>query len=252
MCKNTNTAASCSSMFLNISKMSVKSNNLFCPAESNHAVTPPKVRVLEPSERECKHPKHKESQQYNKTLVCVASDFYPDHVSVSWKINEERVTKGTTTDRAARRTGKSYVITSRLMVPLTLWYSPDTNFSCTVSFFNGTDTVFRSNWVTGTSGMFTDIQHGWHESWLHSLNLLSLLPLSAPRGGQYTLVSFSFWLVFDHEAETCLWQLHFARREICEGLKQHQNILCCFDREEQHLWTLCSTAHVEASGSSST
>uniref|UniRef100_A0A3B4XJ95 Ig-like domain-containing protein n=1 Tax=Seriola lalandi dorsalis TaxID=1841481 RepID=A0A3B4XJ95_SERLL len=98
----------------------------------------------------------KDNKQY-KTLVCVASDFYPDHVSVFWQIDGGNVTRGVATDSSARRDGKYYRITSRLMVPLIQWYTPEKNFSCTVSFFNGNKTTYSSNWVRGIEGRYLRI-----------------------------------------------------------------------------------------------
>uniref|UniRef100_A0A8C8A7Y9 Ig-like domain-containing protein n=1 Tax=Oryzias sinensis TaxID=183150 RepID=A0A8C8A7Y9_9TELE len=66
---------------------------------------PTRVKVLSPSEKECSSGK--------KTLVCVASGFYPDHVSVSWMINGGAVSKGVATDSAATRQNRTYRITSR-------------------------------------------------------------------------------------------------------------------------------------------
>ncbi|XP_022603635.1 uncharacterized protein LOC111223678 [Seriola dumerili] len=115
--------------------------------EPNLPPKQPTVKVLKPSVSECRN--RKDNKQYNKTLVCVASDFYPDHVSVFWQIDGGNVTRGVATDSSARRDGKYYRITSRLMVPLTQWYTPEKNFSCTVSFFNGNKTTYSSNWVRG-------------------------------------------------------------------------------------------------------
>lgn len=94
--------------------------------------TPPEVNLYEPSEK----------QGPNKTLVCVARKFFPDHVTVSWFINGTEVkAKGVSTDAAAKLSNdsSSYTITSRLTVPKEMWYTPST-FKCTVRFFNGTDT----------------------------------------------------------------------------------------------------------------
>ncbi|XP_078797306.1 T cell receptor beta chain MC.7.G5 isoform X2 [Oryzias latipes] len=101
---------------------------------------PTRVKVLSPSEKECSSGK--------KTLVCVASGFYPDHVSVSWMINEETVSKGVATDSAATRYGTSYRITSRLTVSSEEWTS-DIKFVCSVSFFNGTTTTYHNDSITG-------------------------------------------------------------------------------------------------------
>uniref|UniRef100_A0A096LV50 Ig-like domain-containing protein n=1 Tax=Poecilia formosa TaxID=48698 RepID=A0A096LV50_POEFO len=96
----------------------------------------------------------------NKTcLVCVASDFYPDHVSVSWTHNFQNITDDefqVSTDAAAtaaaKKDGKNYKITSRLMVPIKDWVKPNINFTCTVSFFNGTNNI-KENKTFTTKGI---------------------------------------------------------------------------------------------------
>ncbi|KAI3367444.1 hypothetical protein L3Q82_026295 [Scortum barcoo] len=107
--------------------------------ETDHEVNKPTVEVLPPSPKECRN--KKDPWRKKKTLVCVASKFYPDHVSVSWKVNEEDVTEGVATDNAALREGKTYTITSRLRVSAKEWYNPGNKFTCTVAFYNGTNTV---------------------------------------------------------------------------------------------------------------
>ncbi|KAE8290292.1 hypothetical protein D5F01_LYC12014 [Larimichthys crocea] len=61
--------------------------------DPDQKLNPPQVKVLRPSQNECRNRK--------KTLVCVASKFYPDHVSVYWKINGENHTDGVVTDNNA-------------------------------------------------------------------------------------------------------------------------------------------------------
>uniref|UniRef100_A0A3P8W9E9 Ig-like domain-containing protein n=1 Tax=Cynoglossus semilaevis TaxID=244447 RepID=A0A3P8W9E9_CYNSE len=117
--------------------------------ESQRPIRPPTVTVLPPSVKECQDRKDGRNK---KTLVCVASEFYPDHVAVSWLLDGEDVTGGVVTDSAALWRGEHYYITSRLRVPLTQWFTPGRNFTCLVSFFDGHQTVYRSNWVTGVEG----------------------------------------------------------------------------------------------------
>ncbi|TKS87146.1 T-cell receptor beta-1 chain C region [Collichthys lucidus] len=94
---------------------------------------PPQVKVLKPSKNECRNKK--------KTLVCVASNFYPDHVSVYWKIDGENHTDGVVTDNnALKKKDGSYTITSRLRVAVEDWYTPGKEFMCIVSFYNGKET----------------------------------------------------------------------------------------------------------------
>uniref|UniRef100_A0A8D3C0L2 Ig-like domain-containing protein n=1 Tax=Scophthalmus maximus TaxID=52904 RepID=A0A8D3C0L2_SCOMX len=97
-------------------------------------VKPPVVKVLGPSSRECRNLKDNERR---KTLLCVASDFYPDHVSVSWRVGGQEVSRGVATDNAALRQGENYKITSRLRVSgtrLNLFYSlPNSPTACSSS-----------------------------------------------------------------------------------------------------------------------
>ncbi|XP_031703516.1 M1-specific T cell receptor beta chain-like [Anarrhichthys ocellatus] len=92
-------------------------------------IAEPTVKVLPPSPEECQ----------KKTIVCVASGFYPDHVGVTWMIDREDTT-GEATDRVALREENYYKITSRLRVSENDWFTRDKEFTCTVSFFNGTHT----------------------------------------------------------------------------------------------------------------
>ncbi|CAK6960204.1 T-cell receptor beta-2 chain C region%2C partial [Scomber scombrus] len=113
--------------------------------DTNITVTPPTVKVLQPSKKqECLIRKGEKKQQ--KTLLCVATGFYPDHVSVSWRIDEDIVTHGVATGNAVQN-GTYYSITSTLTVPIREWLTRGKLFNCTVSFFNVTNTVYRSDWV---------------------------------------------------------------------------------------------------------
>ncbi|XP_062253359.1 M1-specific T cell receptor beta chain [Platichthys flesus] len=109
-------------------------------------VKPPTVEVLRPSEKECRNPLDNERQ---KTLVCVASGFYPDHVSVSWQVDSKTVTSGVVTDEAALREGKSYKITSQLRVSAEDWYNPERRFECFVRFFNGAEYIDYPSSIPG-------------------------------------------------------------------------------------------------------
>uniref|UniRef100_W5N795 Ig-like domain-containing protein n=1 Tax=Lepisosteus oculatus TaxID=7918 RepID=W5N795_LEPOC len=95
-------------------------------------VTSPKnLKILKPSKEEIKKKK-------KATLVCVATGFYPDHITVSWKVNGQDQTKGVKTDDAAiKGNDKKYSITSRLRVRETEWFNPKKKFTCITSFYNG-------------------------------------------------------------------------------------------------------------------
>uniref|UniRef100_A0A668S682 Ig-like domain-containing protein n=1 Tax=Oreochromis aureus TaxID=47969 RepID=A0A668S682_OREAU len=126
---------------------------------SGRDVTAPKeVKILGPSEHECRNSKDKKRK---KTLVCVASGFYPDHVKVYWHMNEKNVTNGVATDEAAReeineKNEVVYKITSRLRVYAKQWENPKNTFKCIVGFItaNGTETPFPSKPIRGVQGNF--------------------------------------------------------------------------------------------------
>ncbi|XP_071355040.1 T cell receptor beta chain MC.7.G5-like [Trachinotus anak] len=130
--------------------------------EKGREVTPPtneNVKVFGPSSFECRKPKDDERK---KTLLCVVSGFYPDHVSVFWQVNGKNKTKGVATDNAAQWTDSStefYRITSRLRVPADDWNNPKNEFTCIISFFSGTDTTHYQNSIRGveaqTKGVMT-------------------------------------------------------------------------------------------------
>lgn len=116
----------------------------------NTEKTDPTVKVFRPSSKECRNQKDNERK---KTILCVASKFYPDHISVFWQINGKNVSKGVATDNAALKAASFYSITSRLRVSAEDWFNPQNNFTCTVSFFTGNETRLFSDVIYG-EGMF--------------------------------------------------------------------------------------------------
>uniref|UniRef100_A0A3B5B2J3 Uncharacterized LOC103374976 n=1 Tax=Stegastes partitus TaxID=144197 RepID=A0A3B5B2J3_9TELE len=118
--------------------------------ETGQPVTPPTVKIFPPSAKECRN---KKDDIRKKTLVCVASGFYPDHVSVSWEKNGNGVKDGVATDSAAKRTpDKTYRITSRLRVPADDYNKLGNTFKCIVSFYNGTENVLRHASIKSIQG----------------------------------------------------------------------------------------------------
>ncbi|CAJ1074714.1 M1-specific T cell receptor beta chain-like [Xyrichtys novacula] len=112
--------------------------------EDGHNVTRPTVKVLPPSKKECGRQKEKK-----KTIVCLISGFYPDHVKVRWTIGEVSVTSGVSTDNVAKKEGNFYRMSSRLRVPVTEWYNVENEFTCIVSFYDGETWVKKSDFVRG-------------------------------------------------------------------------------------------------------
>lgn len=118
-------------------------------SENGISVQEPKVELLQPSPNECQNQK---SNVRKKTLVCLATGFYPDHVDVSWEVNGVKVSDGVATDSAALRDGDHYKISSRLRVESKLWFTPTTMFKCIVGFYNGEDTVYVNATLNGVKG----------------------------------------------------------------------------------------------------
>uniref|UniRef100_A0A8C1KUH7 Ig-like domain-containing protein n=1 Tax=Cyprinus carpio TaxID=7962 RepID=A0A8C1KUH7_CYPCA len=99
--------------------------------------------------------RHAKINDKRLTLVCVASGFYPDHVSVSWKVNGVERQDSVSTDTSAQqnKTTLMYHISSRIKVNDTDWMDPKSSFTCTVHFFNGEKYVNVTNTINGQKGL---------------------------------------------------------------------------------------------------
>uniref|UniRef100_A0A8C4RRH8 Ig-like domain-containing protein n=1 Tax=Erpetoichthys calabaricus TaxID=27687 RepID=A0A8C4RRH8_ERPCA len=76
------------------------------------------------------------------TLVCLATDFYPDHIELTWEINKKKTTDKAKSDyRAVQSNNKTYSISSRLRVSRNVWCNADNVFTCVAKFYNDTDRV---------------------------------------------------------------------------------------------------------------
>ncbi|KAJ7422347.1 hypothetical protein WISP_38300 [Willisornis vidua] len=96
--------------------------------EKNREVIPPAVAIFSPSKQEI--------QQKNKaTLVCLASGFYPDHLTLVWMVNDVKRTAGVGTDEFSTQNGSTYSLTSRLRIPAWEWFNPLNRFECVAKFF---------------------------------------------------------------------------------------------------------------------
>ncbi|XP_037097592.1 T cell receptor beta chain MC.7.G5-like [Syngnathus acus] len=114
--------------------------------EPNVKIVTPKVTLIRPSAHECTNEKDKETKK--KTLVCIATDFYPDHVDVVWMVDGEERVSGVAKDPEAQRRGASYSITSRLRVKEDEWHS-NREFKCVVTFFNGKNYNNYTDFING-------------------------------------------------------------------------------------------------------
>uniref|UniRef100_A0A9J8BCA6 Ig-like domain-containing protein n=1 Tax=Cyprinus carpio carpio TaxID=630221 RepID=A0A9J8BCA6_CYPCA len=92
------------------------------------------------------------------TLVCVAENFYPDHVSIKWTLGDKEITEDVATDPYATKdeNTKMFNISSRLKVSKKE-FTPKNTFRCTVTFNNSTHVSEKTVYITGTGGISLDI-----------------------------------------------------------------------------------------------
>lgn len=105
------------------------------------------MKILKPSK--------KEACEKAVTLVCLAEDFYPDHVTIKWKIGTTEVVKGVATDQyATQNSHKMFQMSSRLKVKKKEWNNAKKKFTCIVTFYNHTYTEEIAT-VNGVVGMYS-------------------------------------------------------------------------------------------------
>ncbi|NXS09150.1 TRBC2 protein, partial [Neodrepanis coruscans] len=108
-------------------------------------IIPPAVAIFTPSKEEI--------QQKNKaTLVCLASGFYPDHLTLVWMVNGVKRTEGVGTDEFSTRNGSTYSLTSRLRIPAWEWLNPSTRFECVAKFFQNGKEESIHKFIYGDAG----------------------------------------------------------------------------------------------------
>uniref|UniRef100_A0A8D2JFI4 Ig-like domain-containing protein n=1 Tax=Varanus komodoensis TaxID=61221 RepID=A0A8D2JFI4_VARKO len=103
---------------------------------------PPKVTVFSPSA--CELQKHQKA-----TIVCLVTDFYPDHVSVTWTVNGEVRTEGVRTEDSRKEGTKTFSLISRLRISSNEWQNSGNWFQCSVEFYNEKESSFYNASTTG-------------------------------------------------------------------------------------------------------
>ncbi|TSM77393.1 T-cell receptor beta chain C region [Bagarius yarrelli] len=127
---------SCTVQFYNGTVYSNHSHFIVGPTNPNMNITRPTITLLPPSPKElCR-------AQTNKgtvTLVCLAKDFYPDHINIIWQVNGKERNNSVATDYVAQQAPetKLYSISSRLQVNQTEWTNVNNKFTCVITFYNG-------------------------------------------------------------------------------------------------------------------
>ncbi|KAG9336784.1 hypothetical protein JZ751_003132 [Albula glossodonta] len=129
----------------------------FCASNPNIKVTAPTVKVLPPSPQEDCAERRKRKKISKLTLVCVATGFYPDHVSVYWKVNGgiASADEFSTDEEALRDENKKfYSITSRLRIKTKMWFNPENSFTCITNFYDGTGETPYEDTIKGAKEYF--------------------------------------------------------------------------------------------------
>nr|AIW06041.1 T cell receptor beta [Andrias davidianus] len=91
----------------------------------------PNVVLFDPSPLEI-------SQKKKATLVCLATNFYPGYVTLTWSVNGKNRTEGVKTDDDAKQDGGSrmYSLSSRLRLSMQEWFNARNSFQCTVHMYH--------------------------------------------------------------------------------------------------------------------
>lgn len=96
--------------------------------ESINDISPPSVTIFDPSTQEL--------QKKDKvTIVCVVTDFYPDHVNLTWSMDGNERTKGVKTEepKLDEISRKKFSWVSRLRITRQDWEKTK-EFQCKVYF----------------------------------------------------------------------------------------------------------------------
>ncbi|KAG7328533.1 hypothetical protein KOW79_008477 [Hemibagrus wyckioides] len=129
--------------------------------EPNMTITSPTVTMLPPSPKELCNAQEKNT---NVTLVCLATDFYPDHVIITWQVNTKERDTNVATDHVAQqnRGSRFYSMSSRLHVNHAEWTNVKNNFTCIISFYNGYKHEKLENTITYSPvRVYVTVQFGY-------------------------------------------------------------------------------------------
>ncbi|CAH2322603.1 T cell receptor beta [Pelobates cultripes] len=110
----------------NAAKLEFGEGTVLFVTEADKVQKYPEVTIFPPNLQELK-------DKGSLSLVCVASGFYPEHVSIRWKVNGEvRVTYDQ--NKPILREKDTYSISRRLILTKQEYYTPSNTFRCEASF----------------------------------------------------------------------------------------------------------------------
>uniref|UniRef100_A0A8B9RJ74 Ig-like domain-containing protein n=1 Tax=Astyanax mexicanus TaxID=7994 RepID=A0A8B9RJ74_ASTMX len=98
------------------------------------------------------HSSEEECTEKRVTLVCLAEDFYPDHIDLAWYIDDKEESTGVAKDDSAKLNTDSntYSISSRLSIPFKKWNQGNT-YKCKVTFHYPKEKSNDGKWTTESS-----------------------------------------------------------------------------------------------------
>nr|UYS90884.1 TRBV6.4 [Tiliqua rugosa] len=131
--------------------------------ESKDDISPPTVTIFDPSAQELQ-------EKQKVTIVCLVTDFYPDHVNLTWSVDGDERTKGVKTkepdlDKAA----KKFSLISRLRITRKEWEKTK-EIQCNVYF-----DPLKQNYTGTIRGQVCDGSDALKEPYLRSNNLGKLI-----------------------------------------------------------------------------
>lgn len=107
------------------------SGTILTVLEKDEEIKAPKVSIYRPSK--------KELEDHNFiSLVCVASNFFPEHVKIRWFVNdEERI--NLYEPIAQKKADNTFSTSKRLTLTRSEYFSPESTFRCEAAFLDGSE-----------------------------------------------------------------------------------------------------------------
>ncbi|KAG9471492.1 hypothetical protein GDO78_014536, partial [Eleutherodactylus coqui] len=121
------------------------------------------------------------------SLVCVASNFFPEHVKIRWFVNNEERVNLYEPIPQIKSDNSSYSTSKRLTLTRSEYFNVDSIFRCQAAFLNGENATFA--YVKGEEDC------GISKGWTYSSTDFNSIPsnkLTSNKALTYTISSFCF------------------------------------------------------------